>query len=316
VTTHAEGGATVDAVVVSYNSGRTIRRCVEPLLAADSVRMLVIDNDSRDDTLAAIAGLPLEALPQSENRGFAHGCNAGIEAGAAPYVLLLNPDAVIELESVQTLVRDLEEHPRVGIVAPRILDAAGSLEFSQRRFPRLRSTFAVAVFAHRLFPGASWQDEVIRDTSAYERPGAPPWVSGACLLVRRSVCEALGGLDDGFFLYGEDVDFCRRTRDLGYDIRFQPSATVMHIGGSSAPRPELLPLLAASRLRYSRKHEGRLERRLTRLGVALGAFTHLLLSRGGRRRGHARALLVALAPGNLDDPAAVATRALTKEIAT
>jgi GT2 family glycosyltransferase len=112
------------------------------------------------------------------------------------------------------------------------------------------------------------------------------------MLIRREALEALGGLDEGFFLYGEDIDLCRRIRDAGWDIRFEPGATVMHVGGVSAPRGDLLPVLAASRLRYARKHKSRPEAALIRAGVGLSALTHALVGRGGpsMRQGHVRAL--------------------------
>jgi hypothetical protein len=116
------------------------------------------------------------------------------------------------------------------------------------------------------------------------------------VLVRRSALEVVGGWDDGFFLYGEDIDLCRRLRGRGYELAFEPSARAVHVEGSSAPRSETLPHLAASRIRYDRKHRNALAAGVDRMGIALGAFTHLAVSRGGRatRAGHARALRVAL----------------------
>jgi GT2 family glycosyltransferase len=121
-------------------------------------------------------------------------------------------------------------------------------------------------------------------------------VSGACILVRRSALAELSGWDEGFFMYCEDIDLCRRLRKAGYDVLFEPEAAVLHEGGASAPRTSLLPVLAASRLRYAAKHRGAAAATLERLGIALGALTHLLVSRGGReaRAGHARALRLAI----------------------
>jgi GT2 family glycosyltransferase len=118
------------------------------------------------------------------------------------------------------------------------------------------------------------------------------------VLLRRSAVEAIGGLDDGFFMYCEDIDLCRRLRNAGYEIRFVPEAVVTHEGGASAPRASLLHVLAASRLRYARKHRSWAGAMLERLGVALGALTHAVVSRGGRaaRAGHLRALRRALSP--------------------
>lgn len=285
----------VDVVVVSYNSRLKLRGCLEPLVGAADLHLVVADNASPDGSLEAVAGLPVTTIALPYNGGFAHGCNAGIAAGSAPYVLLLNPDTEIRPEAIRRLV-DAMADERVAAAAPRIVAEDGSLEFSQRRFPRLRSTYAQALFLHRVFPRAEWVDEIERDVRAYEQPGSPEWASGACLLLRRSAVEEIGGLDDGFFMYCEDIDLCRRLRDAGYDIRFAPGAVVTHEGGASAPRASLLPVLAASRLRYAQKHRGRAGALLERLGVALGALTHALVSRGGRsvRAGHVRALRRAL----------------------
>ena len=286
----------VDVVVVSYNSLDELRVCVEPLSRLEDVNVIVVDNASSDGSLESVTDLPVTAIALGANGGFAHGCNEGWRAGGSPYVLLLNPDARIDAISLRTLAAVLDADPTVGAVAPRIVDAAGELDHSQRREPRLRSTYAQAFFLHRLFPRAGWTDELVRDPVAYERPGSPEWVSGAALMLRRDVLAELDGLDEGFFMYGEDIDLCRRLRAAGHGLRFEPAATVVHAGGASAPRPALLPVLASSRLRYAAKHRGRTVAALERLGIALGAATHALVGRGGlsERRGHARALRLAL----------------------
>jgi N-acetylglucosaminyl-diphospho-decaprenol L-rhamnosyltransferase len=287
--------ALVDVVVVSYNSRDRLRRCVTPLVGADDVHAIVVDNASPVESLSAVADLPVTALRQPRNGGFSYGCNAGIAAGSAPYVLLLNPDAWIEPEALRRLASVLERDATLGAAAPRILEEDGSLDLSLRRFPRLRSTFAQALFLHRVFPRASWVDEVVHDERLYERAGAAEWVSGACVLVRREALERIGGMDEGFFLYSEDTDLCRRLHDAGYGVRYEPEAVCRHEGGASAPRPSLLPVLAASRIRYARKHRGRVAAELERAGVALSALTHLAVGRGGRsmRAGHAKALRLA-----------------------
>ncbi|MGH2798630.1 MAG: glycosyltransferase family 2 protein [Thermoleophilaceae bacterium] len=287
--------AQVDVVVVSYNSRDELARCVEPLAGVEAVSVVVVDNASSDGSLEAVAGLPgVATIALEHNLGFAAGCNAGWRAGTGEAVLFLNPDARIEAGSVARLVRVLDEQAGVGIAAPRILHEDRTLDYSQRSFPRLRSTYGQALFAHRLFPRASWTDEVIRDERSYEEANAPDWVSGACLLVRRRTLEAVGGLDEGFFMYCEDKDLCRRVRNAGWDVRYVPDVVAVHAGGASAPRASLLPVLAASRIRYARKHQGTTTALLERFGVGLGAATRLLVSRGGAaaRAGHGRAVLV------------------------
>jgi len=285
----------VDVVVVAYNSRSHLRGAVEPLTKDDRLAVVVVDNASTDGCLETVADLGVRAIRLDRNGGFAHGCNTGLHVGEAPHVLFLNPDAVIDPESVLRLARVLDEEPGVGAVAPKIVDSEGRVDISLRRFPRARSTFAQALFLHRLFPRAPWVDEVVRDPRMYDRPGSPDWVSGACLMLRRTQLEELGGWDQGFFLYCEDIDLCRRVRAAGYQVWFEPSAVAVHEGGASRPRAELLPVLAASRIRYAAKHGGVAASTLERAGIALGAFTHMLVGRGAAvRRGHARALATAL----------------------
>lgn len=290
------GPSKIDAVVVTYNNREQIRTCVGCLLRSDEVDVTVVDNASSDGTLAELADLGARLVARQTNDGFAIACNVGWRAGEAPFVLLVNPDVTIDRDSVRALVSSLERLPSVGVSAPRIVDSCGALDFSQRRFPRLRFTFAQALLLHRVFPNAQWADDVIRDSDAYESENAPDWVSGACLMIRRDALVAVGGLDEGFFMYREDVDLCRRVRSCGYGIRFEPSAICVHAGGASAPRSSLLPVLAESRIRYARKHSGHLVAVLERIGVALGAVVHMIVGRGGlpARAGHVRSLGVAL----------------------
>lgn len=286
----------LDAVLVSYNSRDHLRFSVAPLTTIEGVRVLVTDNASTDESVTSIADLPVDVLALSENRGFGAGCNAGWRRGSSPLVLFLNPDATIDEESLRSLAGVLESEEKVGLVAPRILEPDGSLAFSQRRFPRLRSTYARALFLHRIFRRAAWADELVRDPAAYERPSSPDWVSGACMLVRRSVLERVDGFDERFFLYCEDKDLCRRIREAGHEVRYEPTATARHHGGASAPRAGLLPVLARSRVAYARKHWGTVAASLETAGVALNALTHAVVARGGveRRIGHLNALRAAL----------------------
>jgi N-acetylglucosaminyl-diphospho-decaprenol L-rhamnosyltransferase len=286
----------VDIVVVSYNSRDELRACVEPLTSLPDVRVFVVDNASSDESLEAVADLPLTRVQLDRNGGFAHGCNVGWRAGNGEYVLFLNPDASLTPNALARLAAVLDDGSEVGAVGPRLIGLDGRLNYSLRRFPRLRSTFAQALFVHRLFPQAPWTDEVVREDAAYQRRAAAEWISGACILTRRSALVALDGLDEGFFMYCEDTDFCARLWAHGLEVRYEPEAVVVHEGGASAPRPSLLPVLAASRVRYARKHRGSVGALLERAGVALGSLTHALVSPKGAdtRAGHVRALARAL----------------------
>jgi N-acetylglucosaminyl-diphospho-decaprenol L-rhamnosyltransferase len=285
-----------DVVVVSYNSESTLRPCVEGLAAAPDLNVIVVDNASRDRSVESVRGLRLTMLALDDNRGFAYGCNRGWQSGSAPAVLFLNPDARIGPDAVRALATSLERRPEVGLLAPRIRNDAGELDYSLRRFPRARSTYAQALFLHRLFPKAAWSDEVVRSPEAYTSAHPAEWVSGACVLARREALEQVGGWDEGYFLYGEDVDLCRRLQLTGWVVRYEPSVEAVHAGGASAPRAQLLSTLTASRIRYARAHRGALLGSIDRVGIALGELTHALLSTKGAdtRAGHWQALRISL----------------------
>lgn len=281
----------VDVVIVTYNSADEIRACVEPLAPLADVRTIVVDNASSDETRRIVSDLRVETIALERNMGFAAGVNVGWRAASAPYVLFLNPDARIEPDALAHLVRILDARDDAGAVGPRILEANGRVAFSQRRFPRLRSTYARAIFLHRVFPRSSWSDELVRSEVEYRLAQEPEWLSGACLLVRRSDLEEMGGLDEAFFMYSEDTDLCKRLWRSGRRVLFDPGAVVHHTGGGSAPRAGLLTMLAASRLIYARKHHSRFVANLHRVGIALEAASRIVLSRADPpyRRGQARA---------------------------
>ena len=284
---------TVDVVVVAYNSGDTLRGCVEPLCGLPGVNVIVVDNASPEDSLGAVADLPVHAIRAPRNGGFSYGCNLGAAAGDGDAVLFLNPDATLAREDLERLVAVLERDASIGVVGPRIRADDGELLLTRRREPRLRSTFAQAVFLHRVLPHAAWTDETIRDPLVYEQRGDAEWLSGACLLVRRSVLDAIGGFDESFFLYCEDTDLCVRVRAAGHAVRYEPAAVARHQEGSSAPRAELAAIHARSRARYAVVHYGRLAARVEQALLALWAATHAVAA-APRRRAEARGYSAAL----------------------
>jgi len=307
---YGESVPSVDVVVVSYNSRDRLRACVEPLAGDPDVQAIVVDNNSSDGSLEALEGLDVTAIQLKTNLGFGHGCNVGWRSGTSPYVLFLNPDARLSSDALKLLVGALTSDKSVAIVGPKILEDDGSLDFSLRRFPRLRSTYARALFLHRIFPRAAWTDEIERRPQDYEVPRTAEWISGACMLVCRAVLEELHGFDEEFFMYCEDKDLCKRAWDACYEVRYEPAAVAMHEGGASTPRAGLLPVLTASQVRYARKHRGGAAVAAERAGLALGGLTHLVVSRGGRARraGHLRGLFVSLGLASGVGPAKGASR--------
>lgn len=286
----------VDVVIVAYNSRNTLRACAEPLVQLPWVNVTVVDNASPDDSAAVVADLPIRTIKAPRNGGFAYGCNLGVAAGAAEFVLFLNPDARIESASLSTLVGALRADPVLGSVGPRTLGDGGELRWTQRRFPRLRSTYSQALGLHRVAPLASWASQVIKEPAAYARPAMPDWLSGACMLVRRAALDDVGGLDDGFFLYSEETDLFRRLRGRGWRAGFEPGAIVYHQGNGSAPWEAAAPILARSRVRYARKHHGAIVAFLEAIGTAIDALARAAVwaHRPARRRAHVAAARAAL----------------------
>ena len=286
----------IDVVVVSYNSSASLHACIEPLTSSDWCNVIVVDNASTDGSLATISMLNVSVVAEQRNGGFAHGCNRGWRLGQASYVLFLNPDCEIQPEAVASLAAILDKDGRVGIVGPRIAHRDGSLARSQFRFPRVISTISEALYLHRVWPAQSWSSETVSDPRRYEQSAEADWLSGACLLIRRELLERIGGLDEAFFMYSEDTELCSASWSVGYSVRFAPEASVVHEGGGSAPRGQLLPTLTASRLLWFSRNRSKPATMAFRLALALEALTHAVISAdsASARRGYLTSIWTAL----------------------
>ena len=246
-------------VIVSYNTRADLEACLGCLSDHPPVtphEIVVVDNASSDGSPAAVrARWPqCTVLDAGDNLGFARATNLGIRTTASQLLLLLNSDTLPPPGAIDRLVRILRERPDVAVVGPRLVDRHGTLEVS---FGRMISPV-----------GELWQKCLIRGHAAgwplitrfVERRAAAErlvdWVSGACLLVRRADAEAAGLLDERFFLYGEDVDFCAAVRGLGRHVLFTPAVDVVHHRGRSATGAPANAAAAyrRSHLSFYRKH--------------------------------------------------------------
>jgi GT2 family glycosyltransferase len=253
--------ADVAVVIVNYQSYDELHSCLASIdSACKGASVVVIDHDS----VPANADLLHQRFPSAQlhrvagNDGFAAGVNRGAKATSSRYLLLLNPDCVLEAESCCRLTAWLDAHPDVGAVGPRIRNADGSVQPSARRFPDLTTAFAGrSSWLTRVLPGNPMSRHNLpgRDLSM-KTPMDVDWVSGACMCVRRDAFDAVGGLDEGFFLYWEDADFCRRLKHAGWRTMFVPSAGAVHVGGRSSRHAAVASLEAFHRSAYRlyRKH--------------------------------------------------------------
>jgi N-acetylglucosaminyl-diphospho-decaprenol L-rhamnosyltransferase len=259
-------------VVVSYEARATLLAGLDALRAHASVpfELVVVDNASTDGSADAVRARHPDALvlANAENVGFARACNQGWRASRAPHVLFLNPDAEVTPGAVGTLVGLLESRPAVGVVGPRTRGSDGTIQVSTG--PDL--TPLAELRQRRLVLGVARREaRALAEAEAlHAREHEPAWVSGSCLVARRAALEAVGGFDEGFFLYEEDADLCRRLRDAGWGIVFTPEAEVRHHLGRSmsrAPRRARLEYHRSHRL-YYRRHNGPLSRAVLRLILA------------------------------------------------
>lgn len=222
----------VDVIIVAHDSGALLGEAVASVEAqVESGRIVVVDTASTDGSVEAMqAAHPGVRVIATENRGFAAANNVGIAATSGKFVLLLNPDATLEELGLRSLVSRMNANRTVGVVAPRVIDPDGSTqEGSYGRFPTLR--LAVIMRLNRLLAflslGHLGKHADIMGTTPVD------WVTGACMLVRRTAIEAVGPMDEGFFLYYEDVEWCHRMHDGGWSVLIEPDSCCTHLRGNS-----------------------------------------------------------------------------------
>jgi hypothetical protein len=297
----------IAAVVVSYRSGEVLPRCLDALRGAAprrGVRPIVVDNASGDRSADMAASRIGESnvvrLPV--NAGFAAGVNAGIRhAEDAAWIAVVNPDAVPAAGSLDALVEVLEARPRAALVGPRVVDARGREEQSVGRFPTLARERAHTWMLDRLLGLEGRRAPFPAETAPVD------WVSGCAWLVRAAAARAVGPLDEGYFMYWEDVDWCRRIRDAGWEVLATPDVTVAHDRGRGSADTGSIPADGGAALvRYFEKFEPAVApgevRDLLRRGFAL----RLAWRRGrallGDRASREVAKRYALALERLGDP--------------
>lgn len=261
--------ARVAAVVVSYESRDLVLAALHSLAAHGGLplEVAVVDNASGDGTVAAVRqGHPRALVVANDaNRGFAVACNQGWRALTAPLVLFLNPDAEVLPGALPALAGAIDGRPDVGVAGPRTLNDDGTVQVSTGRDLTIGSEREQRRLVAGVRAREAWALGEAEARHALEHE--PDWVSGACLMARRSALEAVGGFDEGFFLYEEDADLCRRVRAAGFRVLFTPAAVVRHrLGKSMAKTPDRARSeYDRSHLRYYRKHNGRVQTALLRL---------------------------------------------------
>jgi GT2 family glycosyltransferase len=290
----------LDVVVVNWNSGALLRESIAALAASSLAARLgavVVDNASSDGSADGLeaAALSLTVVRNPRNRGFAAACNQGAALGQAPFVLLLNPDVRVAPDTLARALAYLEGKAGIGVLGVRLLDPEGRVQRCCARAPSAARLLAQALFLDRLMPAVMPPHFLTEWDHGDTRP--VDQVMGAFLIIRRRLLERLGGLDERFFLYYEDVDLCLRARRAGGEVVHFAAAQAMHRGGGStmAVKDRRLAHHAESRIRYMAKHHGRAAAGLLALAILLGELPLRWLHSLIRRPADAAAVLRAAA---------------------
>jgi GT2 family glycosyltransferase len=277
----------IAVIIVTFNSAAVIADCLDSIAENSDAIMLtdviVADNASSDETLR-IVGEPkrngVRVVALHRNAGFAAGINAGVKAlGANPpdAVLVLNPDCRLTPGSLGVLTETLAASGP-GIAAPRLVNLDGSLQPTLRRHPTVRGALAEAVLGGRLASRLG-VGELVFESAPHSRAVEAAWVTGAALLIRWDVLTAVGPWDESYLLYSEETDFIYRAADLGWSVRFEPAAEIVHRGGESRTNPTLAALLAVNKVKFFRSRHGRVASTGYYLATLLGESVRAVTGR-------------------------------------
>jgi N-acetylglucosaminyl-diphospho-decaprenol L-rhamnosyltransferase len=271
--------AGVSVVVVTLNAMPWVERCLEGVRGLETI---VVDHGSTDGTLELVRGqFPEARIVEQENRGLGAGWNAGMRAASGRYFLILNADAWVVGDAVETLVAFAKTRPRAGLVGPRLRNPDGSLQRSVRGFPTPWRLATEYFFLRKLAPRSRALNAFYAGGFAHDEAREVDWVMGACMLVRRAAVDAAGPLDEDFFLFAEETDWCYRLREAGWQVWFCPDAEVVHVGGASHGG-RLFGENVRGHLRFLAKHRGLVAAERARRLLVVSLRLRALVFRGER----------------------------------
>lgn len=296
-------------VIVNWNVADLLDACLRSIVAGPveivgpneagdpasqrlQVEVLVVDSASTDHSLDVLAGYPtVHVLAQTENIGFTRGNNAALRLARGRHLLLLNPDTEVIGDALPVLVDYLDANPGVGLVGPHTLNSDGTTQSTRRQFP----TFVTALFESTWLQGLAPR----RLLDRYMMTDAPDdetfdvgWMQGSALMARREVYEQIGGLDEGYVMYSEEMDWCKRAAEAGWRRVYVGDAQIVHHGGKSSDQvmAQRHIYFQQSKVRYFRKHHGMLAGESLRLYLLAQYIWQIVLEGGKGMLGHKRAL--------------------------
>jgi GT2 family glycosyltransferase len=288
----------LSVVILSWNVRDLLRGCLrslsrpaEPDERPLDIEIIVVDAASADGSAEMVErefpGVRL--IASVENLGYSRGNNLGLAAARGRYLLVLNPDTEVAGGALRALVHYADAQPQVGLIGPQLLNLDGTPQSSRRRFPTLLTAFFESTWLQPYAPRRLLDRYYARDLPG-DRAAEVDWVTGACLFIRRAVYEQIGGFDEGFFMYSEELDYCRRARAAGWRVVYYPLAQVVHFEGKSSEQalPERHIRFQRSKIRYFRKYHGRLAASVLRLFLLANYAQQLALEAFKALLGHKR----------------------------
>lgn len=287
----------MSVIVVSWNVEALLHQALASIISSwqgsTGLEVIVVDNASVDHSVSMVRqNFPqIRVIANQTNLGYPAGCNQGLAVASGQYMLILNPDTEIVGDALVTLAQYLDLHPRVGMVAPMLVSPDGMQQSSRRRFPTLPILFLESTWLEKFTPrnllkNYYFQDSPDTNTQEVE------WVTGAAMVIRREVWLQVGGLDEGFFMYSEELDWCRRIKQAGWLIMYLPQATIIHHEGKSSEQvaAERHIYFQTSKIRYTRKYHGNFPAMLLYHWIRLQYVYQILIESAKWTLGHKREL--------------------------
>ncbi len=283
-------------IIVSWNVADLLEICLNSILRNTNpakTEIIVVDSASADDSVDRLrANYPqIKLMAQAENLGFSRSNNIGLAAASGNYLMLLNPDTEIIEDALGQMQQYLEDHPDVGIVGPHTLNSDGTTQSTRRRFPSL----LIGFFESTWFQGFAPKSMLTNYYVENEPDNAVidvDWVQGSALMTRRTVYEQIGGLDEGYTMYSEEIDWCKRAKAAQWRVVYLGTARIIHHGGKSSEQVTARKHIhfQESKLRYFRKYHGWLPSQLLRGFLMLNYVCQIIVESAKGLLGHKRGL--------------------------
>lgn len=281
-------------IIVSWNVAELLAACLDSIYAGLGelqAEVIVVDSGSSDPTVSMIRSKYPQVTLIEHGENYTHANNLGLAQATGRHLLLLNPDTEIIGDALARMVAYLDENPAIGIVGPYTRNDDGSYQSTRRRFPTPATAFFESTWLQAYAPKNLLDHFYVNDTPP-DQTMEVDWVQGSALMARRTVYEQIGGLDEGYVMYSEELDWCKRAKDAGWRVVFLAEAQITHYGGRSSEQvvARRQILFQQSKLRYFRKYHGALVAQSLRVFLLLSYLAQLAVEWVKGLLGHKRAL--------------------------